>query len=366
VAMVLSFVDVGLGAEMGARFLLRALALGERDFIAIGLALLAGHSGVEAPGARRTRYFFHHMNAHGRDRDSPAVKGTLIACRGMVAHFAGAWRASIQHLDRAEEILGECQGVVCELWSTRALGIWSRFFLGEWGELRERVFRGVRDARDRGNAYGMAGSCSPFGVAAWLARDEPQEAREVLAEVTSTWSVEGFQIQHYWFLMAESLVRLYSGDGPGAWAEIRARWKSAAASLTLRFPTNKAQLLHMRGCCALAAAESSRGAASRELVHEAERAARSLKRVDMPYAGPLASLLCAGIAAQRGAEDDAARHLAAAIQGLEGQEMPAYAGAARRRLALLRGESPPRYLPHQDIANIDAVTRMLAPGFSRL
>ena len=211
----------------------------------------------------------------------------------------------------------------------------------------------------------MAGICAPFGVAAWLSRDEPDEASQVLVEVTSTWSVEGFQIQHYWFLMAESLVKLYVGDGLAAWNQIRARWKSAAASLTLRFPTNKAQLLHMRGCCALAAAEQSRNATSRELVGEAERAAPGLKRVSaMPYARPFADLLWAGIAAQRGLDDVAAKRLEAAIQGLERQEMAAYAAAARRRLARLRGESVPRFLPRQDITHVDAVTRMLVPGFS--
>ncbi len=364
VAMVLSFVDVGLGAEMGARFLLRALRLGEPNFIALGLALLAGHYGVEAPSASRTKYFFKQMDRHGKDLANPAVQGTLEAGRGLHQHFAGAWRTSIQHLDTAEGILRDCQGVICELWSTRALGIWSRFFLGEWEELRERVLVGLRDARDRGNAYGMAGICAPFGVVAWLSRDKPDEARQVLVEVTSTWSVEGFQIQHYWFLMAESLVKLYAGDGLGAWNQIRARWKSAAASLTLRFPTNKAQLLHMRGCCALAAAEQSGNATSRGLVGEAERAAERLRRVSvMPYAQPFADLLWAGIAAQRGLNDDAARRLEDAIQGLEQQEMAAYAAAARRRLAQLRGESVPKFLPRQDIANVEAVTRMLVPGF---
>ena len=363
VAVVMSFVDVGLGAEIGARFLLRAQALGEPHFFALGLALLAGHSGVEKPDSPRTRRLFEEMTRHGKSFEDPAVRGTLIAVRGLHSHFAGRWRDAVQELDQAEEILRDCQGVVCELWSTRAVGIWSRFFLGEWDALTRRVSQGLGDARDRGNAYGMAGVSAPFGVAAWLAQDRPDEARRVLEEVTGTWSVSGFQIQHYWFLMAESLVQLYQGNGPGAWREICRRWKTAAASLTLRFPANKAQLLHMRGCCALAAAEQSPDSERRSLIREAELAARRLRRVGVPYAAPLADLLRAGVAAQRGVPGDAVAFLDAATAGLDRQEMRVHVAAARRCRARLRGEAPPGFLPGQAIASPDAITRMLAPGF---
>ncbi len=366
VAVVMSFVDVGLGAEIGARFLLRAQKVGDRHFFALGLALLAGHSGVEAPFSRRTRYLFEKMTEHGRGFEDPAVRGTLTAVRGLCAYFAGAWREAVQHLDSAEETLRHCQGVVCELWSTRAVTIWSRFFLGDWGEMTRRVQSGLKDARERGNAYGMAGMCSPFGVAAWLGQDEPAEARRALREVTSTWSVEGFQIQHYWFLMAGSFIQLYEGDGAGAWAEMCRRWKSAAASLTMRFPANRAQLLHMRGCCALAAAETTApGRNRRALLQETLSAARRLARVNVPSAAPLAELLRAAVAAQQGAADETRTRLNSALLGLEHQQMAVYAAAARRRLARLDGEAVAAFLPGQAIVNADAVTRMLLPGFER-
>ena len=363
VAVVMSFVDVGLGAEIGARFLLRAQKVGDPHFFALGLALLAGHSGVEAPFSARTRHLFDQMLAHGNGLADPVVQGTLSAVRGLCAYFGGSWRMAVQHLDSAEETLGDCPGVVCELWSTRAVGVWARFFLGDWGEMTRRVLLGLTDARDRGNAYGMAGMCSPFGVTAWLGRDEPEEARRALREVSSTWSVDGFQIQHYWFLMAESLVRLYVGDGPAAWMEICRRWKSAAASLTMRFPANKAQLLHMRGCCALAAAEPLPLKAKAALLREATKAANALRGVNIPHSAPLAELLRAGVAAQQGKMDDASTRLGIAILEFDKQEMPVYAGAARRRLARLRREMPADFLPGQAIADVDAVTRMLLPGF---
>jgi eukaryotic-like serine/threonine-protein kinase len=357
VAMVMSFVGLPwLGAQLGTRFVLRALDVGERRLIALGISLLAAHAGAVAPASRRTRNLFEQMALEGRELRDPAVQGTFLGIRGLHSYFQGDWRKAIQHLDEAEKKLQYCQDRLWELSSARHLAIWSRFFLGDWQELRRRVFLGLADARDRGNAYGMAGICSPFGVAAWLSEDRPDEARRTLDEVRSR-SVKGFPVQRYWFLMAESFVHLYVGDGQAAWEEICARWRTA------NVPGFNVQLFHLKGCCALAAAERSHNGLRRRLVSEASRAARSLQRIDLPHARPMANLLWAGIAAQRGSGGEASSCLEAAMAGLLAQEMPVYAAAARRRHAQLRGESEGEFLVGQDIANADAVTRMLVPGF---
>jgi eukaryotic-like serine/threonine-protein kinase len=357
VAMVMSFVGLPwLGAQIGTRFVLRALEVGDRRLIALGISLLAAHAGAVAPFSRRTRYLFETMTSEGRGLNDRAVEGTFSGIRGLHAYFEGDWRGAVQHLDGAERDLASCQDRLWELSTARHLAIWSRFFLGEWNELQRRVFLGLADARDRGNAYGMAGICSPFGVAAWLSRDDPEEARRTLEEV-STWSVKGFPVQRYWFLMAESLVQLYVGDGLSAWEQIRLRWRTA------NVPGFNVQLFHLRGCCALAAAERSKDGAKVGLVREAEWAARRLQRIKLPHAVPMADLLWAGIAAQRAVGAEASKHLAAAISGLERQKMPVYAAAARRRRAQLSGESERDFLPGQDIVNPEGITRMLVPGF---
>ena len=306
------------------------------------------------------------MTRQGRGlHGNPAIDGTMAGIRGVRAYFRGDWRTAVQHLDSAERFLADCQGFLWELSTVRHVGIWSRFFLGEWAELSQRVLSGLADARDRGNAYGMAGICSPFGVAAWLGRGEPEEARRILADVSARLA-KGFPVQRYWFLVAENLIRLYLGDGRGAWEEISRRWRSAS------IPGFNVQLLHLRGCCALAAAEQSRDSEQRALLEEAasaarqlEKAARSPKSAAIPYAAPLANLLRAAVAAQRGRTEDAARQLEAAASGLDLREMPVYAAAARRRLAVLRGESPGGFPAAQGIVDADAVTRMLTPGFTR-
>jgi eukaryotic-like serine/threonine-protein kinase len=357
VAMVMSFVGLPwLGAQIGTRFVLRALELGERRLIALGTALLAAHAGAVAPYSRRTSDLFLKMSLQGRHLDDPGVRGTFLGIQGLHAYFQGAWRKAVQRLDEAETALQSSPDRLWELSSARHMAIWSRFYLGGWGELQERVFLGLADARDRGNAYGMAGICSPFGVAAWLSQDRPDEARRTLEEVRSL-SVKGFPVQKYWFLMAESLVHLYLGEGLAAWTEILRRWRTA------NVPGFNVQLFHLRGSCALAAAEQSKDGAKRELLGEAERAAKQLARIDLPHALPLARLLWAGIALQRDSGALSITHLEEAMPGLLEQEMPVYAASARRQLASLRSEPAPEFLPGQRIANPDAIARMLVPGF---
>jgi tetratricopeptide (TPR) repeat protein len=367
VCVGLSFVDALIGGEMAVRFFLRALDLGEPRLITRGRALIAGHAAIEAPNAKWTRFLFERMEADGNRADERAVDGTMACVRGLRAYFGGDWREAVGQLDRAEKIFSEeCPALVWELWTTRAVSVWALFFLGQWREMQRRVETRLREARDRGNLYGVAGIVSPFGVVAWLARDDVSGATESLREVTSRWSVRGFQFQKFWFLTAESLIRLYAGDGRGAWEGLSSGWNDVAnPAVTFRFPMLTVQLLNVRAGCALAAAalEVPGSQAHRKLLDQAERAARRLGKVAVDQASALADLLLGGVAIQRRQTDEAVRCVERAVQALDRLEMAAFAAAARCRLARLRGESIPAFLPDEGVVNPDAMVRMLAPGF---
>jgi len=367
VCVGLSFVDALIGGEMAVRFFLRALDLGEPRLITRGRALIAGHAAIEAPNANWTRFLFERMEADGNQADERAVDGTMACVRGLRAYFGGDWREAVGQLGEAEKIFSEeCPALVWELWTTRAVSVWALFFLGQWREMQRRVETRLREARDRGNLYGVAGIVSPFGVVAWLARDDVAGATESLREVTSRWSVRGFQFQKFWFLTAESLIRLYVGDGRGAWERLSSGWTDVAnPAVTFRFPMLTVQLLNVRAGCALAAAalEAPGSEAHRELLDQAERAARRLGKVAVPQASALADLLRGGVAIQRGQTDEAVRCVERAVQALDRLEMAAFAAAARCRLARLRGEGVPAFLPDEGVANPRAMVRMLAPGF---
>jgi tetratricopeptide (TPR) repeat protein len=367
VCVGLSFVDALIGGEMAVRYFVRALDLGEPRLIARGRALIAGHAAIETPNARWTHYLVERMEADGKQVAERPVDGSMACVRGLRAYFGGDWREALGYLDSAEKIFSEeCPALVWELWTTRAVSVWALFFLGGWREMQRRVEASLREARDRGNLYGVAGIVSPFGVASWLARDDVAGATESLREVTSRWSVRGFQFQKFWFLTAESLIRLYAGDGRGAWEGLSKGWEDVAnPAVTFRFPMLTVQLLNVRAGCALAAAalEAPGSEARRRLLDQAERAARRLGKVAVPQASALADLLRGGVAVQRRQTDEAVRCVERAVQALDRLEMAAFAAAARCRLARLRGENVPAFLPDEGVANPGAMVRMLAPGF---
>jgi hypothetical protein len=367
VCVGISFVDALIGGEMAVRYFLRALNLGEPHLIARGRALIAGHAAIEAPKSKWTHLLVERMEQDGRLVDERPVDGSMTCVRGLRAYFGGDWREALGHLDAAERIFSEeCPGLVWELWTTRAVAVWALFFLGHWREMQRRVEMRLREANDRGNLYAVAGIISPFGVAAWLARDDIAGATESLREVTSRWSVRGFQFQKFWFLTAESLIRLYAGDGRGAWEGLSKGWEDVAnPAVTFRFPMLTVQLLNVRGGCALAAAalEEPGSKAHRELLHQGERAARRLCKVVVPQASALADLLLGSAAVQRQLTADAVTYIERAVQAFDRLEMGAFAAAARYQLARLRGESLPGFLPDEGVVNPEAMVRMLAPGF---
>jgi tetratricopeptide (TPR) repeat protein len=367
VCIGLSGVDLFIGGEMAARYMLRALEMGEARSIARGLCLITGHAAIEAPSSRRTRSLLQTMIAQGERLGDHLVDTSVRTVQGLQAYFEGHWREALAHFDEVEKrIHEEHQGLVWEMWTSRAVAIWSLFFLGDWNELERRVLTGLREAGDRGNLYATQCVSASFGIVAWLVRNQAEEARSNLDDITGRWRVRGFQLQNLYFMIADIFVLLFSGRGADAWSRLNGRWRVVAGSaVTLRLPMFRSHELHVRGCCAIAAAaaEPPQGGARRRLLGEAVRASRRLDGIGLPHAHWLAELLRAGIDVQEGRMADSLGRLEGAREALDRLEMFAFSAAARRRIAQLRGEHPPDFLPGQGVVNPDGIARMLLPGF---
>jgi len=129
---------------------------------------------------------------------------------------------------------------------------------------------------------------------------------------------------------------------------------------------------HLKGRCALAAAEGRNlSASNRERsLRSAARDARSIERQKTPWGAPLAALLHAGVASHRGDQVETLRRLSSALAGFEAADMFPYAAAARRcrgmRIGGTEGErlvaEADAWMASEDIRNPERMTAMLAPG----
>jgi eukaryotic-like serine/threonine-protein kinase len=359
-------VDVVRGGDFGARMLLAALRSGERLRIFLAMAYCAGHAGAEAPLSERTMSLIRRVEDIAGQLGTPAARAWVRFVESIRSYCATSFASGLVAGDEADRIFRErCTGMVWESWSSRLFANCCRFYLGAWNELGRRVVEHLEEARDRGNVYAMTVTRTPFGFIPSLARGDTDGARAIVREAVAGWSVQGFHLQHYWFLHAMCLLDLHAGDATTAHARLRDAWGPLAGSLALRLPLVRMQMVHLRGSCALATAlVDQRSSERRALLKEAGRAARTLERMILPLAGPFATLLRAGAAAVEGQTESAAHRLEAAATDLERQQVAPYAAAARWQLARLRGDVAPPFLPGEDVVNPAAMARTLAPGFA--
>jgi len=103
----------------------------------------------------------------------------------------------------------------------------------------------------------------------------------------------------------------------------------------------------------------------------AEKLAAKIERENMAYANPLATLIRAGIAKQRGDDARALTLTEKALRDFKAADMQLYATAARRRLGEMLGGDRGRqlvaqteqWMTKQQIKNPARMINLLAPGF---
>ena len=165
-----------------------------------------------------------------------------------MAFLGGRWRQSLELCEEAERTFRErCTGVSYEVDQAQLFTIWSRYFLGQMGELIERVPRLVARAEDRGDLYAAVSMSSGLANLAWLALDQVDEAQQRVLEAERRWSNRSFQFQHYWHLLARTQIDLYLDDGPAAHARVLASWPAFARSLLLRVQNIRIEARGFRG-----------------------------------------------------------------------------------------------------------------------
>jgi hypothetical protein len=150
------------------------------------------------------------------------------------------------------------------------------------------------------------------------------------------WGREAFQLQHLYELRVLAYCDLQDGDPGSAWRRVREAWGSVEASKLLRHPLLASDAHQMRANAALGLAQRE---PSTGLLRIAERAARTLARMQRLDARAAARRIRAGVANLRGNRAGALELLAQAAHDYEAAHMGLHAVYVRRRQAELAGEA---------------------------
>jgi serine/threonine protein kinase len=333
----LGMVDTFYGAVCQRRYLELALGAGEPIRVARALATVApfeATTGVR--GQRRaTRLWNRAAELAARAPGSDVVSKVTYSA-GFSALQAGRWRTARTLCDRAvAQVRQRGADVSGDLAAMQITSLWALYFLGEIAELAARVPPILRDAEIRGDRLGAISARIGPPSLIHLVRGDPEAAHREIDEAMERWGRRSFDIQRLFALFAQCEADLYAGNPAAARSRLRDARSPLRRSLLWLMQLMRAMVHDVRGRVALAAAAAGGGDAA--LLAEAAREARALERERTPWIAPLAQLLRAGIAAQRGDETRAAELLAAAALGFDDAEMALHGSAARRRLGELVG-----------------------------
>lgn len=377
VAVGLGMVDVIRGSDFQARHLLLALKSGEPFRVARALALEAVYAATAGgPSEDRVARLLQEATALASVSHHAEAVGCTLLASGVAAFLIGQWGKARELIGGAERILREqCAGVTWELYTAHHFWLRSQIFLGEWSAVAERLPALLKEAQERGDLLAETNLWTRISYIPRLAADEVVVAKEELDQGLKSWSRQGFHTQHFYDLLRQVEVALYSGEGAAAWALVSERWPALERSLMLRIQVARIETLHLRARSALAAAAEPMTASGSptnisSLLKSAEGDAGKLRREKMPWADSLAQLVLAGIAASRGGARDAVALLTSAEVGFESVGMTLHAAAARRRHGELVGgerggtlvKAADSSMADRGIRNPGRLVTLLAPG----
>jgi hypothetical protein len=354
------------------RGLLLALRAGEPARLVQLLLLEINNLSFVGGRDRRIARIWQLIEGLLRHSDSPHLSAQVSFTCGMEGFLAGRWRAAREHLDRSEEMLRQhCVAVAAELPVVQMFGLASLFYLGEIRELGRRLPAVLQEVREYGDRL-MARQLSLFQlVLVRLAADNAREAEAGWREVQTRLPADGFWVDHYLATQSGVWLKLYGGDGEGAWKLVSERWPAYAGSQLRYMQKIRVDMHLLRAAAALAAARTTPDPGP--LLRLAAREVHQVEAEKPPWGDALARLLRAGLACARGDTAGARALLADAVRRLEEVDMGLHAAAARRRLGQLTGgeegrkliEEADAWMAAQQVRNPARMTVLLAPDCAR-
>ncbi|HTP32062.1 MAG TPA: protein kinase [Candidatus Acidoferrales bacterium] len=374
VAQGLGVVDTIRAADFQARHLLLALRAGDPYRVSRALAVEAGYHALSGGRQRLHTQSLLETNralAQRIQQQQPHALGLATMVEGMAAFLEGRWSDARELHEQAETVLRErCVGVAWELATVHLMSSVALFFLGEFESLTRRLPVLLKQAEARGDLYEATDLKIRISHANWLAVDQPDAARREVKDAISRWPAGEFYVQHWWALIANVEIALYSGENEAAWGLVLEQWPLLSRSFLLRVQYIRIESLYHRAAAALAVAADTPGSPrANVLLKQAQKDARRILRERMPWSDPLGHVLHAGVVSMRGDRNRAIELVHLAESGFDRAHMRLFAAAARRRRGELLGGGPGRelaesadaWMANQKIRNSARMAAMLVP-----
>jgi serine/threonine protein kinase len=368
----LGFIDTIRGRDFQARHLLLALNAGEPFRIARALANEAGYSAIRGQAsARRTSQLVAAATSLAERLGQPQALGVVQVAVGVTAFLEGRWKTAWELAEKGEATLRERgAGLAWELDATHIYSLRALYYLGEIALMEARLPVLLQEAVERDDLFAATSLRTRHSYAPALATDDAEQASQIVREAIARWSTQAFHMQHYFALIAEGDIALYSEDPASADRLLAEREHALKASRLLRLQVFRVERLFLRARAAIQQAARADGSARRTWLQSARRDARSIEREGVHWGDPLANLVRAGIASVWGDAEDALDQVQRAEAGLESADMSLYAAAAqRRRGELIGGEeggalvaSSETAMRNQKIREPGRFAAMMAPG----
>jgi hypothetical protein len=371
-ATTLAPIDNVRGHSFQVRSLRLALRAGERYRVARTLVTEAGYRAL-AGGAALAKgdELLDTAEALGRRVDNPHLPSLLIAGRATAAFLKGDYEASLERCHAAQALAR--QHGVSEFAEFNLMYQWiadSLTWLGRLAELETFLGQSIRDGEERGNLYLSTTLRTAALSFVRLAGDNSTAARQEVIDALERWSPQRFHVQHFYALRANAAIDLYDGLGAAALERMNREWPEFVGALLHKVAFARTIMWDLRARAALCTAASASPSEQKRLLALAEADAQRIAREKMQWSTPLADLIKALLAAQRGHRDSAFRLFEQAAAGFDGARMLLHAAATRRRLGTLLGSdqgaklvtAADEWMATQAIKNPERMTAMLAPA----
>ncbi len=368
-ASTLGMCDTLRGAYYSARHQLLSLASGDLLRIGRAYATEALFSCLWGPAARRrSQRLIEKSFAIAEQVQVPIAFAYPEYAAALTHYQAGLWAQARDAASRAIDILRhQCRGRAYEIHAASMVRIWSLWSLGEIRQFATEVPELVIEGKRRGDLYLATDFGSGSMNLAWLCRDDLAGAERNAEEARQRWSPKGYQLQHYWSLLASAHIALYQDQAQQAWEMVESEWRKFWWSTQRKITQVNLEALYLRARCAMAVA-------ARDI--ERERAlgvlasvAKKLRRHPEASACPLSILTQAGLSALHGDKTRAIETMMAAAQSCDEAAMPLFAAAARLRAGKWMGtaqgeklgQTAEDWMRTEHIARPDRIAALLVP-----